>query len=70
MSTSPKGPSEYVLVSPEGRIIKVPAHVFNAFCDFIDKKHTGVIQINFLDGGMANTKCTWEKTFMNGKQAS
>lgn len=67
MSSSPQSQlKEYVMLSPEGRVIRVPEFVFRSFMEFIEKRQTGRVEVHFRDGGIASAEAVATKSYKNG----
>lgn len=57
---------EHVLMSPAGKMIRVPGFLFEAFLEFVEKRQTGCVEVHFRDGGFASAECVARKSFKNG----
>ena len=57
-----------VVLAPSGKFVSIPYDLFNAIVDFCESKHTGSVQIQFRDGGIAGVEAMYKRTYARGKQ--
>lgn len=62
MSASPQLKTP-VIVTPSGEYIEITPEVVEAVKDFRQNKHTGSVQIQFRDGGIAGVEASYKKSF-------
>jgi len=58
---------EHVLLSPEGRVVRIAEFIFKALMEFVDNKHTGSVEVHFKDGGFSAAECCYRRSYRNGK---
>ena len=57
---------DYVMLSPEGRVLVIPKYVFDGLCEMVDHKNHGSMEIQFKDGGFANAEIKKSLKYPNG----